>query len=173
MFCFLVAVVFIVGIVKKKCLKYPNKMPTQNNEQMHLPKLKPIRSGQERMNNFGSNVLVAAVIMLVSSTSDAQVPPIEELSSTWQPVRMCRPHSAAPLKPCNAGGMHMWVFVVSVSSPTQLRGHWPDALCVVCMCVSVCASFCLEFVMTTITCPTAWPLQGTWMRKAALTSGAV
>ena len=56
------------------------------------------------MNNFGSNVLVAAVVMLVSTTSDAQVPTIEELSSTWQPVRMCRPHSSAPLKPCNAGG---------------------------------------------------------------------
>lgn len=51
-----------------------------------------------------SSALMTAVIVLMMTTAAAQVPTIEELSSTWQLVRMCRPHSNAPLKPCNAGG---------------------------------------------------------------------
>ena len=45
-------------------------------------------------------VLLAATILSLTS---AQVPDLEQLSSTWQAVRMCRPH-AADVLPCPAGG---------------------------------------------------------------------
>ena len=46
------------------------------------------------------------VVALQLGAARAQVPAVEELGSTWQPVRMCRPHptDGVPLQPCNAGG---------------------------------------------------------------------
>ena len=48
--------------------------------------------------------LIAAAAVAAQQRALAQVPPIEELASTWQPVVMCRPHAAAALQPCDAGG---------------------------------------------------------------------